>query len=40
MDINNITSLVVIGLMAISFMLGLIMGNQMNNRDNDNNYRY
>lgn len=40
MNINNITSLIVMGLMVISFMLGFILGNQMNNRDNDNNYRY
>jgi hypothetical protein len=40
MDTSGMINLVVVGLMVISFMLGLIMGNQMNNRDNDNNYRY
>lgn len=40
MDTNGMINLVVVGLMAISFMMGLIMGNQMNNRDNDNNYRF
>lgn len=40
MDTNGITSLIVMGLMVISFMLGFIAGNQINNRDNDNNYKY
>lgn len=40
MDTSGMINLVVVGLMVISFMLGLIMGNQMNNKDNDNNYRY
>jgi len=40
MDASGMINLIVIGLMAISFMLGFIAGNQTNNRDNDNNYRY
>ena len=40
MDTRGMVNLIVVGLMVISFMLGFIAGNQMNNRDNDNNYKY